>query len=93
MDKPRPKFCVGEEVMVRSKQMPEFNTSKTEVVEAAYITARNTHNGEIITGWHYKTANRPESKGYWDESALRKLPPEERASWSDCAWQPSKVGA
>ena len=35
MSDKRPKFCVGEEVMIRSESCPEQNTDKTEVVEAS----------------------------------------------------------
>jgi len=35
MDKPRPKFYVGEEVMVRCEYTPEFNMDKTEIAMPA----------------------------------------------------------
>jgi hypothetical protein len=92
MTNPRPKFCVGEEVMVRSTTWPELNTDSVEVVFAEYQISRSLRTGIIRMTWCYKTANGPNyDTEYFSDAALRKLPPEQRTQWSDCAWQPKKV--
>ena len=90
-NRPLPKFCVGEEVMIRSQYAPEYNTDRTEVVSAIYREAPGINTGHI--GWWYKTAHQPDKRKSWVESSLRKLPPDEIKGWESCAWQPEDVVA
>lgn len=81
----RPKFCVGEEVRVRSIYAPEHNTDRTEVIAAKWAAG-------VVTGfygWFYKTAHQPDMNKWWIEPSLEKIPPEERLDWAECEWQPS----
>lgn len=88
----RPKFCVGEEVAVVSKNFPYLNIDRTEVTVAIYGEARLASTGEVLTGYKYKTASRMGPR-FWHESALRKLPPKKRTSWKDCVFKPDSVVA
>jgi len=87
MNKPKPKFCVGEEVAVVSAAYPEFNTPRTEIVSVKWIRFSD----EEYPCWGYHTVHRCVSKFRFHESALRKLPPEDRTQWSDCEWMPRET--
>ena len=78
MTNPKPKFCVGEEVMVRSTIAPEFNVDKAEIVKAIYVKKQISSIG--YEGWGYQTDSQPDKGLYYTEPALRKLPPEDRIS-------------
>ncbi len=81
MNKPKPKFCIGEEVRLVSIMMPELNTDRTEIIKMGY---RMSADGVFEWGYGLDIP----SDRWAGERALRKLPPEDRAQWSDCAWQP-----
>ena len=85
--RPRPKFCVGEEVLDISIEPPircEVQDSKwTESEENAILR------GETITisrGWHHKLSH---DGCYTHENVIRKLPPSERTQWKDTHFQPT----
>ena len=99
MDKPRPKFCVGEEVLCRDPELP----SQGEITSCQWW--ENIHcctggRNHFYTGYMYAldgSEKDPENgefdEGTWAlESMLQKLPPEERTQWKDCAFQPNKQG-
>lgn len=89
MSRPRPKFCVGEQVLAES-------ISTKNLFGPYEITAvRWTDNEDFMVkgvlsaisdykGWVYSLSEQTAI-----ESQLRKLPPEERTQWGDCAWQPN----
>lgn len=88
----RPKFSVGEEVAVVGVIDPCYDTPKTEIVSCRWATS--WHNGQetVLNSWGYQTDHISYQSGAWLlERCLRKLPPEERISWSDCAWQPKEL--
>jgi len=87
MDKPKPKFCVGEEVAVVGAFNPENNINRTEVVKVCWTKFSHDSDPE----WGYKTANLDKDHWAFEESALRKLPPEDRTQWSDCEWMPQET--
>ena len=89
----RPKFCVGEEVMIRCNDFPERNVDKTEVVRAEYDNYRDVITGKEAVEWCYKTESDIDERDWWDETALRKLPPEDRTSWDNCIFNPLKEKA
>lgn len=73
-----------------------FNTPKTEVTNCRWVDSklaslRGRPGLERVTGWVYQTANNPDPYGWCYEESLRKLPPAERISWVDCAWQPKEL--
>ena len=72
-----PKFCVGEEVMVRGIVTSDYDTNKTEVIESKYfngLSVVRVDGGESFDGWRYKTAHQPDKSLWWREGSLRKLP-------------------
>jgi len=86
MNKPKPKFCVGEEVAVRCKSDPSRNTDRTEITRIEYLDSHNQVTKEYLgMSWCYWTSCYPIPFG---DEALRKLPPEDRTQWSDCEWMP-----
>ena len=90
--KPRPKFCVGEEVALVSKNNPQKNSERTEITNRIFGNGVVRATGERIENGHfYQLSHTADS--YWGEQSLRKLPPEDRTSWEDCAFNPLKVKA
>lgn len=87
MNKPKPKFCIGEEVMVVGAINPENNIDRTEIINVYWTKFSHDSNPE----WGYQTDHF--NKDYWafSEDQIRKLPPKDRTQWSDCAWQPNKA--
>ncbi len=70
----RPKFCVGEIVSVVSHQRPDLVCIETEILKAQYSFGFLS-TGHEYQGWTYGvTAN----YFHWCESALRKLPYQEK---------------
>lgn len=65
----RPKFEVGEVVILDSKHRPECN-GEYVVVDAMYGLWRNNTTKEIREGWTYKLNDG--SKDPWGEPSLRK---------------------
>ena len=89
MNKPRPEFCVGEEVAVRCKSDPSRNTDRTEISRIKFVDSHNHITGELLgMSWCYWTNSCSIPFG---DVALRKLPPEDRTQWSDCAWMPKEM--
>ena len=92
--KPRPKFCVGEEVAVVSQIHPSFNCERTEIEEMEFseygedVLFANSMGTEDEPMWYYGTSAFPDA--LLDETFLRKLPPPDRLQWSDCEWQPDR---
>ena len=88
-DQPRPKFCVDEEVMVMMKYFPDI--PKVRIISVEHCQSRDFHiNGNIeerilYTGYVYFYEG---SLIGARECSLRKLPPEDRISWNDCAFKP-----
>jgi len=91
MNKPKPKFCVGEEVSVKGFYDPSIRCDKTEVTSKIYVSSVNAltkeRNGK---GWGYKTAHTGDNI-WMAENSLSKLPPEDRTQWSDCEWMPKET--
>ena len=86
---PKSKFCVGEEVMIRCEQDISANIDRTEIIDMAYTPTINAITGERVEAmWCYRTDCDEIAFG---EPALRKLPPEDRTQWSDCAWMPKET--
>jgi len=86
MNKPKPKFCVGEEVMIRSSISTSRNVDRTEILRMKYGSGYEiTNRDKIFHYWMYWTDSIEIPFG---EPALRKLPPEDRTQWSDCEWMP-----
>lgn len=89
--KPRPKFCVGEEVACsHGPTVP--SCSKTEVVKARFYGSGEVHvdaSGRrfMANDWYYELAHCGGKMVI--ENRVRKLTPEERTQWKDCAWQPN----
>jgi len=83
----QPKFCVGEEVMVRGETTSEYDIDRTEVIYSRYTAAHQSSLG--VEGYKYKTAHQPDMNRTWLEGSLRKLPPEDRVGFEDCEWQPT----
>ena len=90
MNKPKPKFCVGEEVEIRSTICPQNNTAKTEITEQAFRMGfpQGGDKEKSYLLWVYKTDS---CQSYVGETSLRKLPPEDRTQWSDCEWMPRET--
>ena len=74
---PKQKFMVGEAVAVYGVVSSEFDTERTEVIDAIYA-----HGNEMINcgygpastdGWRYKTAHQPDKSKWWVEDSLVKL--------------------
>ena len=82
MSRPRPKFCVGEEVFCTHHDL----FGKTEVLSAWWDEGLVAFDGFDGAEWVYKL---PIDSIPFGERWLRKLPPEERTQWKDCAWQPT----
>lgn len=86
---PRPKFCVGEEVMAICLNQP--NIPRTEILSMGYRNDVLDDTGEYYTGWRYEVAEaRPDTT--IREENLRKLPPK-ADPWKDCIFQPLKLTA
>ena len=85
----RPKFCVDEEVQLRSKNCPDENSDRTVVARAEFGAFTDNISGEERVNWVYQLVHA--GSKWWDESALRKIPPEDRTSWEDCVWQPDDM--
>ena len=75
----KPKFCVGEEVAVVSQLVPEYNTTRTEIVAMEYSNAKQCSLG--VKGWGYQTAHQPDKSKMWLESSLRKIKPDDSVSF------------
>lgn len=90
--KPRPKFCVGEEVMMMTESCPEIRGKRTEIISMVYRDkVRPQSNGTTdVNYWAYETEFK--QFPYWNETAIRKLPPEERQNWDTEIWSPIKAG-
>lgn len=95
MSRPRPKFCVGEEVGVQCDIEPTINIDCTEVIYREYAGTELTHSqtGDVLEPmWIYQTAHigRKFAPVGIPECYLRKIPPQDRQSFDDCVWQPVK---
>lgn len=90
MSRPRPKFCVGEEAIFKEQGCANLRVEIDGRIYLENSRARNDF-GRLYTGWAYHCSGDEEGT-YAEEYALRKLPPEERTQWEDCAWQPTKQG-
>jgi len=83
------KFKVGEVVVINSINNPQLRGVETEILTVFCD----------IEGFYYQCDVEPLNprKTKWYESALKKKPDhyngDELATWEECAWQPSKVGA
>jgi len=80
----RPKFCVGEEVMIRSNILPQYNTDRTEILLMSETIIKS------VDGWHYKTDATPDILedntlvAFWVcEANLRKIPHDKRTSMEE----------
>ena len=87
--KPRPKFCIGEEVSVTALSQPDIE--KTEVVDIFWcnMPLGAIRDNNPYLGWGYRVAGQANPRAFSREHRVRKLPPEERTQWSDCEWQPN----
>ncbi len=83
----RPKFSIGEEVSVVTISNPVLGTPKTEVTDCLWV---KRWEDDFPACWGYATAH-DSSPGLFPECSLRKLSPEDRTSWTDCAWQPKEL--
>lgn len=92
MSRPRPKFCAGEEVMLCSKNSPELNGRCEVVALGRFQEYRNISGDRISARWGYWLSIQHSNGNNWAEDALRKLPPEDRASWEGMIWNPLKEG-
>lgn len=88
MSRPRPKFCVGEQVAVTS--IRGFNIAQTEITEVFWAQNLMTCLG-LYTGWRYRVAAMPPGRFSAAEERVHKLPPPNRIQWHDCAWQPKNL--
>ena len=72
---PRPKFVVGENVMVRSIIVSDYDIDKTEVIAAEYFDGLIVINDyrRRYTGWRYKTEHQPDKSKWWLEESLVKI--------------------
>lgn len=77
----RPKFCVGEEVDLRSKNA-YADIDKIEVVYVEHASGTMLRSGGQYTGFLYGLAGRPHGVKLWTETALRKSPPDASNSFS-----------
>jgi len=86
MNKPKPKFCVDEEVAVTNAVFSRNNVSRTEIIKVEWCKWHSDGH----QGWGYNTTecHRPASLR---EKSIRKLPPEDRTQWSDCEWMPRET--
>ncbi len=89
MSKPKPKFCVGEEVAVVSIAAPHLNINNAEIIKSKYGQFKKVPSGQLGMSWGYQLSHSGDS--WLGETILRKLPPKERASWEGCVWQPKEV--
>lgn len=89
MSRPKPKFCVGEEVRITGCRDPSYNTEHDEILKVEWVD--EWKNGMLPPCWAYVTTNIAH-KGNLShpEHRLRKIPPEERTGWEECVWQPNK---
>ena len=72
--KPKPKFCVGEEVAIVSSN-PNYNSiDRTEVTRMVYKIMKDIETRELNLCWNYKTTSDTDNY-WWKEENLRKLPP------------------
>ena len=85
---PRPKFCVGEEVIIQALNLTAYNGQTHEILKIEWRQiSREPYTGEMNDpAWGYLTTA---DEDYWDESALRKLPPA-ADPWKDCAFNPTR---
>ena len=83
--KPRQKFVVGEEVRVFSPSEPDKGVECTEVTAVTYGQIK----GYDESTWVYQTVDIGRGEKWVPEEYLHKLPPSERVSWEDCAFQPT----
>ncbi len=84
---PRPKFCVGEKVATVFNEDQNFEC--IVIIKMEYLEKKCLEGPMIYTGYFYYIDD-----GYGvgcRECFLKKLPPEERTSWEDCAWKPSEI--
>ena len=88
-DRENPKFCVGEEVMIRGQYSSDHDIDKTEVICLNFHNKGDGIRHPEYCGWTYQTRHQPDMTLWWHEGSLKKLPPEQRTSWEDCAWQPA----
>lgn len=95
-----PKFHLGEAVMVRCPSRPESNTDKTIVTEVRHMDnkrmiAAQTREEVIINGFYYRTEHMTGviESGYFKETSLQKLPPNDVIEWADCEFKPTEVDA
>lgn len=90
--RPRPKFCVGEEVTIRCYSQPDI--PKTEIIELVWVNNKELGipNGKPYRGWGYRVPNQQDKNAVASEPQVSKLPPEERQSWDDSIFNPLKQG-
>lgn len=70
-----PKFAVGEDVLVYSKDQPNIRNIEVVVVDRVLKTAGVIGCAERLTGWFYMTEPQMlDGDGRWFETALRKRP-------------------
>lgn len=92
----RPKFCVGELVVAiryrdGSEVLPvEIEQRKWCLKEDFQLRGKLSYVSSY-TGWAYFCSHQGKC-GWYLEPNLRKLPPQQRTQWKDCAWQPKKEG-
>lgn len=89
MTKPRPKFCISEEVM----DLYAHPAIPCEVLEMHWATENEKKWDEndrpcvAHEGWHYRLS----SDGlFTHEKWVGKLPPEQRIQFTDGIWQPKR---
>jgi hypothetical protein len=69
---PRQKFIVGELVAVYGAKHNNYDTDKTEVIDAEYFEKDYFSSGSHA-GWRYKTDHQPDKSAWWWEASLVKL--------------------
>ena len=86
---PRPKFCVGEEVIIQCNRKPELNGQRHEILHIKFMEKPfNLTTGEIYPSqWGYLTTALEKRFG---AASLRKLPPK-ADPWEDCIFNPLKL--
>jgi hypothetical protein len=95
MSNPTPKFVVGEEVFAAYESIAPTNTEITN--RRFYKTFTWSDRETVNNVWVYKTIetdllNESSVYNHWvSEERLHKLPPEDRISWEDCAFNPTKI--
>ena len=86
-----PKFVPGERVIIFSPDNTDH--LKEGVVTDVIYSEWDGHDGEDLgSGYGYKTdADTLPKLEYWDDTELRKLPPNTPSTFEECIFKPEKV--